>query len=45
MNALLNFIKNISKIFGKKNGGVKLPISVNDVNDIKKSCTAPRSYY
>jgi hypothetical protein len=45
MHALLNFIKNLSKIFRKKNSGVKLPISVNAVNDIKKSYTSPRSYY
>lgn len=42
MNTLLNFI---NKIFGKTNGGVKLPKSTNGVDDLDKSRTSPRSYY
>lgn len=45
MNKLLSILNKLSKFFGKTNSDVKLPISVNGVNDIKKSCTAPRSYY
>lgn len=45
MNKLLSILNKLFKFFGKTNSDVKLPISVNGVNDIKKSCTAPRSYY